>query len=160
MPRFPWKDPEAYGFVSVEAASFEDLEELNAQGIGLQTDYALQGLWNVSYLFPLIGSDGSWQWTQSPVRFSEIYDGETYDASYTPEVNQMFSNIFWGRREISWMFLRTPLQRRSAGTDFGCAPSSWGLPICSTYSATTDTQMRSIPFCSAGNIRHGFTLCL
>ena len=44
-----------YGFVSVEAASFEELAELNAQGIGLQTDRALEGLWNVSYLFPLIG---------------------------------------------------------------------------------------------------------
>lgn len=45
----------AYGFVSVEANSFEELAELNAQGIGLQTDRALEGLWNVSYLFPLIG---------------------------------------------------------------------------------------------------------
>ena len=44
-----------YGFQSVEANSFEELEALNAQGIGLQTDRALEGLWNVSYLFPLIG---------------------------------------------------------------------------------------------------------
>ena len=45
----------AYGFVSVEASSFEELAELNAQGIGLQTERALEGLWNVSYLFPLLG---------------------------------------------------------------------------------------------------------
>lgn len=45
----------AYGFESVEANSFDELAELNAQGIGLQTDRALEGLWNVSYLFPLIG---------------------------------------------------------------------------------------------------------
>ena len=45
----------AYGFQSVEAASFDELAALNAQGIGLQTDRALEGLWNVSYLFPLIG---------------------------------------------------------------------------------------------------------
>ncbi len=44
-----------YGFQSVEAGSFEELAELNAQGIGLQTERALEGLWNVSYLFPLIG---------------------------------------------------------------------------------------------------------
>ena len=45
----------AYGFVSVEANSFDELAALNAQGIGLQTERALEGLWNVSYLFPLIG---------------------------------------------------------------------------------------------------------
>lgn len=44
-----------YGWVSVEADSFDELAGLNARGIGLQTDSALQGLWNVSYLFPLIG---------------------------------------------------------------------------------------------------------
>jgi Na+/melibiose symporter-like transporter len=45
----------AYGWVAVEADSFEKLAELNAQGIGLQTGNALEGLWNVSYLFPIIG---------------------------------------------------------------------------------------------------------
>ena len=45
----------AYGWVSVTADSFEQLEALNAQGIGLQTPQALQGLWNVVYLFPAIG---------------------------------------------------------------------------------------------------------
>ena len=44
-----------YGFVSVEASSFDELAALNAQGIGLQTDRALEGLWNVSFLFPIIG---------------------------------------------------------------------------------------------------------
>ncbi len=45
----------AYGYVSVTANSFEELAALNAQGIGLQTPRALQGLWNVSYLFPALG---------------------------------------------------------------------------------------------------------
>lgn len=45
----------AYGWVSVTAESFEELKALNAQGIGLQTPQALDGLWNVMYLFPSIG---------------------------------------------------------------------------------------------------------
>lgn len=45
----------AYGWISVTAGSFEELKALNAQGIGLQTPQALQGLWNVMYLFPSIG---------------------------------------------------------------------------------------------------------
>ena len=44
-----------YGFVSVEANSFDELATMNARGEGLQTARALEGLWNVSYLFPLIG---------------------------------------------------------------------------------------------------------
>jgi len=39
----------------VEAESFDELRELNAQGIGLQTERAIEGMWKVSYLFPLIG---------------------------------------------------------------------------------------------------------
>lgn len=45
----------AYGYVSVQANSFEELSALNAQGIGLQTMRALEGLWNVSYLYPALG---------------------------------------------------------------------------------------------------------
>ena len=45
----------AFGWVSVTADSFEELEALNAQGIGLQTPQALQGLWNVVYLIPALG---------------------------------------------------------------------------------------------------------
>ena len=45
----------AYGWVSVTAGSFEELAELNAIGIGLQTPQALQGLWDVTFLFPSIG---------------------------------------------------------------------------------------------------------
>ena len=32
----------------------------------------------------VIGTDGSWQYAESPVRFSEIYDGEWYDAQVRP----------------------------------------------------------------------------
>lgn len=45
----------AYGYVSVKANSFEELAALNAKGIGLQSEHALQGLWNVSFLFPIFG---------------------------------------------------------------------------------------------------------
>lgn len=45
----------AYGFVSVQANSFEELARLNEQGIGLQTPRALEGLWNTAYLFPALG---------------------------------------------------------------------------------------------------------
>ena len=45
----------ASGFISVEASSFDELAKLNEQGIGLQTDRAIVGLWNVTYLFPIIG---------------------------------------------------------------------------------------------------------
>lgn len=33
----------------------------------------------------IIGSDASWQCGESPVRFSEIYDGEIYDAGFVTE---------------------------------------------------------------------------
>lgn len=45
----------AYGFVSVEAGSFEELAEMQSDGVALQTDTAIQGLWDVSHLYPTIG---------------------------------------------------------------------------------------------------------
>lgn len=33
----------------------------------------------------VIATDASWTWTESAVRFSEIYDGETYDATFADE---------------------------------------------------------------------------
>lgn len=33
----------------------------------------------------VIGTDGEWLCAQSPVRFSEIYDGESYDADFCPK---------------------------------------------------------------------------
>ena len=41
--------------MSVKANSFSELAALNAQGIGLQTETALAGLWNVFFLIPSIG---------------------------------------------------------------------------------------------------------
>lgn len=66
----------AYGFVAVEAGSFEELAALNAQGIGLQTDLALKGLWNVSYLFPIIGfalAAVAYSFIKLPLRNIKIY---------------------------------------------------------------------------------------
>lgn len=45
----------AYGFVSVEAGSFEELSRMKEQGVALQTEFAIQGLWDVSHLYPTIG---------------------------------------------------------------------------------------------------------
>nr|WP_297864468.1 alpha-L-rhamnosidase [uncultured Acetatifactor sp.] len=36
----------------------------------------------------IISTDESWKVSESRVRFSEIYDGEIYDAAYTPALNQ------------------------------------------------------------------------
>lgn len=33
----------------------------------------------------IIATDETWQWRESPVRFSEIYDGEVYDATFADE---------------------------------------------------------------------------
>ena len=33
----------------------------------------------------VISTDPSWQWAESPVRFSEIYDGEICDGTFSPE---------------------------------------------------------------------------
>jgi len=42
-----------------------------------------------------IGTDESWQWAESPVRFSEIYDGETYDAGFAPADWQSAKLLDW-----------------------------------------------------------------
>ena len=34
----------------------------------------------------IYATDGSWQWAESPIRFSEIYDGEICDATVQPEI--------------------------------------------------------------------------
>lgn len=44
-----------FGWIAVEANSFEELAALNAQGIGLQTEHALSGLWIVVSLIPAFG---------------------------------------------------------------------------------------------------------
>lgn len=33
----------------------------------------------------ILSSDESWEFAESPVRFSEIYDGERYDAAFAPK---------------------------------------------------------------------------
>ena len=32
----------------------------------------------------VIGTDDSWEWAESPARFTDIYNGEVYDATYVP----------------------------------------------------------------------------
>ncbi len=42
-----------------------------------------------------IDTDRAWEWAESPVRFSEIYDGERYDARIIPENWQPVSLLDW-----------------------------------------------------------------
>ena len=44
-----------------------------------------------------IVSDESWQWAEGPIRFSEIYDGETADARITPENWEPVLPLDWSR---------------------------------------------------------------
>ena len=49
------------------------------------------GLWGEIHVFyedgteAILPTDSSWLWGESPVRFSEIYDGETFDAGFVTE---------------------------------------------------------------------------
>ena len=43
----------------------------------------------------VIGTDADWQWAESPVRFSEIYDGETWDGRIVPSGWQAVSLLDW-----------------------------------------------------------------
>ncbi|MBR1584908.1 MAG: family 78 glycoside hydrolase catalytic domain, partial [Clostridia bacterium] len=43
----------------------------------------------------VIQTDESWQWAEGPVRFSEIYDGETYDARIEPKDWQPVKLLDW-----------------------------------------------------------------
>ena len=47
----------------------------------------------------VILTDESWEYSESAVRFSEIYDGETYDAGFTPTLWEKVE-IFTGPTEI------------------------------------------------------------
>lgn len=47
----------------------------------------------------VIATDDSWEWAESPVRFSEIYDGETFDASFEPSAWKT-SEVFEGPVEL------------------------------------------------------------
>ena len=44
-----------------------------------------------------IVTDESWQWGESPVRFSEIYDGEHYDAAFTTEKWYPVAPLEWSK---------------------------------------------------------------
>ena len=45
----------------------------------------------------IILTDPSWQWAESPVRFSEIYDGEIFDARVEPGDWQGAQPLDWSR---------------------------------------------------------------
>lgn len=43
----------------------------------------------------VIPSDETWTWGESPVRFSEIYDGETYDATISAKCDTPAAELDW-----------------------------------------------------------------
>ena len=45
----------------------------------------------------VVNFDESWQWAEGPIRFSEIYDGETADARITPENWEPVLPLDWSR---------------------------------------------------------------
>lgn len=48
----------------------------------------------------VIGSDSSWLWGESPVRFSEIYDGETYDACFETKIWKESKEFYWPKETL------------------------------------------------------------
>lgn len=46
-----------------------------------------------------IATDTAWQWAESPVRFSEIYDGEQYNATFEPACWKAVKPLSW-RKDI------------------------------------------------------------
>ena len=44
-----------------------------------------------------VGTDEKWEWAESAGRFSEIYDGERYDARFVPENWQAVSALDWSK---------------------------------------------------------------
>jgi alpha-L-rhamnosidase len=45
----------------------------------------------------ILASDESWEFAESPVRFSEIYDGERYDATFTPTQWENAQTLNWSK---------------------------------------------------------------
>ena len=44
-----------------------------------------------------VRTGADWQWAESPVRFSEIYDGEKYDATFVPSGRQSVKLLDWSK---------------------------------------------------------------
>ena len=45
----------------------------------------------------VLGTDESWEFAESPVRFSEIYDGERYDAAFSPKDWENAAGLAWSK---------------------------------------------------------------
>ncbi len=60
----------------------EDVERRHQQPCGILGWLVLTDEHNTTELIP---TDTQWQWSESPIRYSELYGGETYDATFTPE---------------------------------------------------------------------------
>ena len=80
----------------------------------------------------VLGTDESWELAESPIRFSEIYDGERYDAAFIPEKWEPARLLNWSKdilipqegeiiRETERVAARTVLHTPAGETliDFG-----------------------------------------
>ena len=45
----------------------------------------------------VVGTDQSWTWGESGIRFSEIYDGETYDATFVTKEWNTVKEFAWSK---------------------------------------------------------------
>ncbi len=72
----------------------EDKRRRNAQPCGL---IALLILRRADGSEETIATDEAWEWAESPVRFSEIYDGETYDARFEAAEWQGVQPLDWSK---------------------------------------------------------------
>ncbi len=52
-------------------------------------------LWYTDGSEQIIPTDTTWQWAESPVRFSEIYDGEHFDATFVPSCWKPVKPLDW-----------------------------------------------------------------
>ena len=48
----------------------------------------------------VIPTDNSWEYGESAVRFSEIYDGESYDAGFHTEIWKKAAELVWPRNTL------------------------------------------------------------
>ena len=70
----------------------EDKRRRYAQPCGLIANLSIRYADGSESVF---GSDESWEFAESPIRFSEIYDGEHFDASFVPKVWEKTCLLNW-----------------------------------------------------------------
>ena len=79
----------------------EDKERRHAQPCGLIAGIHLEYADGTEEDF---GTDAQWEWAESPVRFSELYDGEHYDATVIPENWEPAARLGWLKARLDTRF--------------------------------------------------------